>query len=386
MSKKKGAKKAAKKPEPEVEEVPVKSTMEIIFESYLSSKSLAVSQQKSIVSALRLTDSSLYDSLTINIITDFLRFAKAEGLTPAQTDPIYHILQNLIYKIQNNKDFDAEQSSAYFAHEIAKRVRPEVDTATNTENVDESNDAETPNENQPPSTLPSDLITKEHSESIMSFLQKRLLSQYTLYRTALFAKNPLSSKYAEFRKQFKVGDIVRFHDEECLFEIDGFGDHEITIKCLKDGFKSISNGNDNDNDKEEDRNHEFAVKYTMSTAQCHSISFVSRPEKEKSEAAAASITEKDNAVVVDEENLKKEEVVMEEDGNGGVVEEEQQKEAPIVREEDGKEFEKEVGPRTLIDELVDRKVEERLMSMKHQFDAELREYRQQIANLEKAAE
>merc|ERR1719427_1568540 len=152
---------------------------------------MTLSQQKSIVSALGLANSSLYDSLIIDIVTDFLRFAKSKGLTPGQTHSIYHILQELLYGLQNDKEWDAKQSAEGFAEGISNRVR----AANNNENADGSNDK----------------IGAALCEDILSFFEERLLSQFPLYRTALFSRNPSNAKYADFQKRFKVGDIVRFH-------------------------------------------------------------------------------------------------------------------------------------------------------------------------------
>jgi len=374
MSKKKGNKKAAKQAEPDAPETPIKSTMEIIFESHLNTKSLTVSQQKSIVSMLGLTDHSLYDSLIIDIITEFLRFAKSKGLSPVQTDGIYQILQDLLYKLQNEKEWDMKRSSTFLKDAITDIIRPETDSTTNpedgtsTEVVNDSNINKN-NEDQ------SDQISREKADDILFFFEDRLLSQYTLYRTALFTKNPFNEKYTAFKERFEVGDIVRFDDKECLFEIEQFGDNAMTIKCLNEGFKSV------DTENEEG----FTVKYTISKEQCHSISLVSKSSEQR---------KADSEQVVDETNDEREAVKEKEESPETVKaewneeeeernQEDTEKVADAVSNEvDGKEVVDEEVPRTLIDVLVDRKVEERLISMKQTFDLQLREYRQQLTTLQ----
>eukprot|EP01083_Nonionella_stella_P308034 1085211_1 len=185
MSKKK-SKKASKKSESDVGSTPTKSAIQTVYESFLNTESLTLSQQKNIVSALYLSNYSLYDSMIIEIITDFLQFAKSIQLNSNQIHSIYHTLQSLLHKIKNNADYSLDEATHYLNERISSQIEKEIENAS-----DES-----------------EYISTQQSQSITEFIQQRIFSQYALYRVALFEQNPSNIRYKKFKKVLCVVHCV----------------------------------------------------------------------------------------------------------------------------------------------------------------------------------
>eukprot|EP01083_Nonionella_stella_P120878 362692_1 len=361
MSKKK-SKKASKKSESDVGSTPTKSAIQTVYESFLNTESLTLSQQKNIVSALYLSNYSLYDSMIIEIITDFLQFAKSIQLNSNQIHSIYHTLQSLLHKIKNNADYSLDEATHYLNERISSQIEKEIENAS-----DES-----------------EYISTQQSQSITEFIQQRIFSQYALYRVALFEQNPSNIRYKKFKKSFEIGDIVRFQNEECLFKIEQFRSNDIALSCLHDDFKSFEV---NEKDKTDQDDAGEIKQYIVSRDQLTFLDFVSKP---KSEADATEITEHENVNINEEEE---EENGVNNDENQEPSNQTQtekhadQEQKPIVTEDalnkdDVKIGQMENEPTTLIDLILNKKMEQKLKSMQQKFDKELQQYKQQIENLQ----
>jgi len=358
MSKK--GKKKGKKSEPEVPLVPTKTTFDIIFEQHLKDNTLSLAQQKQIVGALHLGNHSLFDSMTIDIVTDFLRFAKDLKLSAMQTEGVYRTLQSAIFKMKNDAECDAQLISDFLDDKLASQLQ--ADDTADSEAVDA--DAAVAVQQKTPSKLSS----AEQSRAIKAFFDERILSQFALYKTALFEKNPSNVRFAAFKEKFEIGDVVRFADKECLFKIEEFDQHSLVLASLHEQFQATES------------EVPFAIRYTVSNDQTQRLTFVSRPEKVDPEPEPKP----EDEAAKDEENqdsTNKQETPQEEETIAD-PDKEKEDEAAKADTEEVVVPEEVAVPKTLIDVIVDKKVETKLNAMQQRFDEELNRYKEQIEKLQ----
>eukprot|EP01084_Bolivina_argentea_P022333 41495_1 len=352
MSKK--SKKASKKTDVADKCEPIKTRMQIIFENYLHSDSLTLSQQKFIVSSLSLRNDSLYDSIIIDIITDILRFFKQLSLTAIQSEPIYYIVQNLLYKLMNDHNCNLDKLNNYLHKQLLQRIK--------VENPEQNNDEQT-----------TEYISSEISQKIICFLEERILSQYELYRIALFENNPSHIKYIQFKKEFNIGDMIRFQDTDCMFKIAEFRLNDIVLNCLHNDFKSINIENENDKDLD--------INYYISRDQLQFISFVPETEQQvEINQTADDDNKNENEEVSNKDNKENEEIDDKKDMSNEINTESSVVDEICANKNDEKRTINVIkeSPKTLIDVIVDKKVQDKLKLMQQKFDKELEEYKQQI--------
>lgn len=133
----------------------------------------------------------------------------------------------------------------------------------------------------------------------------------------------------------------------------------MVLSCLNAEFSSTEN------------EEPFPIKYTISRDQCQRISFVSR-----------TVQNEEEAVAVKEDEDEDDDAQKEEEAKESVAESE---ETETEKEEEPQKVIEDAAPKTLIDVIVDEKVEQKLKAIQIKFDEELNEYKQQIQKLQNAS-
>ena len=118
--------------------------------------------------------------------------------------------------------FEAQQFREYFNQQLSSKlsIKPAADPSE--QNGDAPEIAiEKPN-----------FITIESLESIKAFIEERIISEYTVYRAALFQNNPSNLQYQKFKTNMEIGDIVKFDNDQYLLQIKEFRDNYVLLQPL----------------------------------------------------------------------------------------------------------------------------------------------------------
>ncbi len=115
-------------------------------------------------------------------------------------------LQN-IEMYTDDTSCNLDELTSYLHSQLLQRVKIENADQNDSDQSDEqSNEAST------------EYISSEISQEIICFLEERILSQYELYRVALFENNPSHMKYIKFKEvntthtlYCNVYVILKFH-------------------------------------------------------------------------------------------------------------------------------------------------------------------------------
>mmetsp|Transcript_51715 Transcript_51715/g.85664 ORF Transcript_51715/g.85664 Transcript_51715/m.85664 type:complete len:333 (+) Transcript_51715:20-1018(+) len=204
----------SKKEKKEENQTPQKTEFEIVYEQYVDPQLLTAAQQKRIVAAFGLSNHCLYDSLIIDLLTECLRFCKRVQFDAFQARYVYVTMQYLLFNCSENSFYD----QAKFQHDL--KMKLEFKLAP----VDSTVDAT----NQCVSFSQCDI------DAVYNFVEQRILSKFTLYRTALYEQNPANIQYTAFKKQFEIGNVIQLgSDAQYLFQLQEFCQHYVIAKHIK---------------------------------------------------------------------------------------------------------------------------------------------------------
>ena len=123
-------------------------------------------------------------------------------------------------KHSDDHNFEAQQCTEYLNQQLSSKlsIKP-------TEDPSEQNEDK-------PKIEKTDFITLQSLESIKAFIVERIISEYTVYRAALFQNNPSNIQYEKFRTNMEIGDIVKFDNDQYLSQIKDFRDNYVVLQPL----------------------------------------------------------------------------------------------------------------------------------------------------------
>ena len=199
-------KKVNKKEEPKV------SAMDIIFKECINDENMTKKCRDKMVKLLGMNEGNIHDSVCIEIIIDLLRYLKDELKVSTQIGTkIYKYFIEFFYYISNAKNISKEvlQLNLKYGFEWEK-------------------------------------IDKNIIDSVTSWVNKRIFSNYNVYRYGLYHKNPINIIYNDFKTKYKINELIMFEDIEYPLKMIQFKQNYILCEITKIDIKPPTNQENNE--------------------------------------------------------------------------------------------------------------------------------------------